>query len=197
MHKQSWISCFDTACRCYIPEEASGTHVAPVGHIEHAEGVTLRGGLSACDHLMFVAQWRNDDPSSMVTLIYCHWPHANKSVFRVVITCHDPGIQALTFLLFVLLCVAASFTSKQAAVHSATCRNRFYLRDAACPRESDDGDNWTWIFTATDVDMLACLLGTSSCMSPVLCTKTWPWSFYTTLTLLSSSSCPPSISYLN
>lgn len=94
--------------------------------------------------------------------------------------------------------LAHCFTSKQAATHSAWSPVSLEIKQQhvesdytrgtlLCPPQSDDGDDRAWIFTAPDVNILACQRSTSPVPTPVHLhgsVKRWSCLYLATLTYL-------------
>lgn len=130
---------------------------------------------------------------------------------EVTFTCRDPAVQpfATTFLQLAGTCCSHCFTSKQADTHSACSPLSLEMKrehvesdytpgTLLCPPQSDDGDDRAWIFTALDVNILACQQCTSPVPTPVHLhgsVKRWSCLYFTTLPCLFPLS--PFISYLN
>lgn len=117
--------------------------------------------------------------------------------------------QQSTCLLLAETCCSHNFTSNQAATLSAWSslsleRKQEHVESdytpgtLLCPPQSDDGDDLAWIFTAPDINILACQRYTSPVPTPVHLygsMKCWSRPYLATLPCLSPLF--PSISRLN
>lgn len=129
---------------------------------------------------------------------HCHWPHADTNDFRWHSLVMTQQANAITCPLLAETCCRHSFTSKQAANHSARSPLSLEMKQQhvesdytrgtlLCPPQSDDGDGRAWIFTCPDVNILACQRSTSPVPAPLHLhgsVKSWSCLYLATLTYL-------------